>query len=133
MASRRGKGQDHDHHDGRSGLNDPAQRRRDPTLVRNQPALRTSSGTIWVVVGGLFVIACLIPLSLIVVTGGSAATTAAVTIALVLVLYAVLFVARFAVAPGVRRLRLMAVCLLGVAIVALGGMLLCVAIQRQLG
>ncbi|QTV80925.1 hypothetical protein [Microbacterium sp. NIBRBAC000506063] len=105
----------------------------DPTLMRNQPSLRTASGTVWVIIGALFVLACLIPLALIVLTGGPAVVAAVITIAVVLILYATIVVVRFSVPAGTRRLRTMAICLLGIAVVALAGMLLCVAIVRQAG
>ena len=116
--------------------NERAARRRrelDPTLMRNQPALRTSSGTIWVVVGVLFVAVALIPLVLVAGTGGAAAIAAAVTIGLVVALLVALVAVRFMVADRIRRLRIMAGCLLAIAVIALGGMLLCVAIQRAMG
>lgn len=108
------------------------QRRRDldPTLMRNQPSLRSSSGTIWVVVGTLFVAVSLIPLVLVVTTGGAPATAAGITIGIVLALWVTIILARVIVADRVRRLRIMAVCLLGIAAAALVGMLVAVAIQR---
>jgi hypothetical protein len=42
----------------------PSGDRRDPTLMRNQPALRTSSGRIWLVVGALMAAICVVSLLL---------------------------------------------------------------------
>ena len=40
--------------------------RLDPTKMVNQPALRTSSGLSWIIVGGLFAAVSLVPLGLLV-------------------------------------------------------------------
>ncbi len=113
-------------------MSDPSARRSeaDPTLVRNQPALRTSHGTIWVVVGALFTAVSLIPIVLIAREAGPAAPVAIGTGTVVVLLFLALLVVRFAVPPGVRRLRVMAVLLLSIAVIALGGMILCVALER---
>lgn len=105
----------------------------DPTLVRNQPALRTSSGGIWLVVGAFFVAVSLVPLVLIIIRGGPAVTAAAVTSVALVVLFAAMLIIRFGVRPGVRRLRGLAACLLGIAAAALVGMLVCVSIVRPFG
>lgn len=102
----------------------------DSTLVRNQPALQTSSGAIWLVVGALFVAVSLIPFILIIVDGGPAVITASVASGIMLVLYLSMLIIRFATGPGRRRLRGLAACLLAIAVVGLGGMLLVVALQR---
>ncbi|WP_309102052.1 hypothetical protein [Microbacterium sp.] len=101
----------------------------DPTRVRNQPALRTSPGTIWLLVGGTFAVICLIPLIGIIATGRSAAVVASVTIVLVVALYAAMVAIRLSASPGPRRLRSMAYCFLGMAAIALIGMVICVLIQ----
>lgn len=103
--------------------------REDPTLVRNQPALRTSSGTIWIIVGALFIAVCLIPLVGIVASGMPAAAVAIATIVLMSVLYAAMVAVRFSATPGPLRLQRMAACFLGVAAVALIGMIVCVMIE----
>src|SRR5690606_17794807 len=62
----------------------------EPTLVRNQPALRSSDGTIWIVVAGGFALACAVPLVLILVDPGPSAVVAWTTAVLMVVLYAAL-------------------------------------------
>ncbi|WP_243230853.1 hypothetical protein [Microbacterium sp. CIAB417] len=101
----------------------------DPTLVRNQPALRSSDGTIWIVVAGGFALACAVPLVLILVDPGPSAVVAWTTAVLMVVLYAALVAARFLIADRVQRLRVLAVLMLVMAAVALLGLLACVLIE----
>ncbi|UJP10485.1 hypothetical protein L2X99_01975 [Microbacterium sp. KUDC0406] len=100
----------------------------DPTLVRNQPALRTSTGRIWLVVGGIFLVLCAIPLTLIVFTPGAAVPVAWATLITALLLYAGIVFARLGVTDHVRRLRWMAVLMLTMAVVALVGLAVCTMI-----
>ena len=89
----------------------------DPTRIRNQPALTTSSGRIWLIVGGLFTaisFAVLLPMTALEPRG--VALTAVIAD---VVLYAGMLVARFAITPGRRRLGLMAVAMLAIAVVSL--------------
>ncbi|GEK87064.1 hypothetical protein LG322_04405 [Microbacterium aerolatum] len=107
-----------------------AQARRDPTRMANQPALRSSDGTIWIVVAGLFVLICLIPLSLLtVIDPRSSAPVAWVTAILVIGLYAALVVSRWAVGDRERRLRLMAGLMIAIAAIALLGLVICAVIE----
>lgn len=103
--------------------------RADPTLVRSQPSLQTSSGTIWLLVAALFTAVCLVPLVAIVAAGMPAAAVAASTIVLMAALYAAMVAVRLSATPGPRRLRRMAVCFLCLAGVALLGMIVCVLLQ----
>lgn len=96
-----------------SGAADP----RDPTRVREQPSLTTSTGAIWLVVGGLFTaiaLAVLIPMVALPPTG--LALAGAVAIAL---LYVGMVVVRLVVPPGRRRLGLLATGMLLIAGAAL--------------
>lgn len=89
----------------------------DPTLVRNQPALTTSTGRSWLIVGALFTVislAVLVPMTAL-PPSGVALTAAIVDV----VLYLAMLAARFTVAPGRRRLGLMAAALLAIAAVSL--------------
>lgn len=96
----------------------------------NQPALRTSEGRIWIIVAGLFLLACAVPLSLLTIVDPRASAPAAWITAIVLVvLYAVLVTARGLVSDREQRLRLMAGLMLGMAATALFGMLVCAAIE----
>jgi hypothetical protein len=93
----------------------------DPTALREQPSLTTSTGAIWLVVGGLFVavaLGLLIPMSTL--PTGTIAVLAAFTIAL---LYAGMLVAKFAIPPGRRRLATLATGMLLIAAISLGAVL----------
>ena len=90
---------------------------RDPTRQRDQPALTTSTGLVWLVVGGILAaisLAVLIPMASL--PGGTVAVAAAVVIAL---LYVGMIVTRFTVRPGRRRLGIMATSMLLIAAIAL--------------
>ena len=100
--------------------NEQSERRRreaDPTLVRNQPALTSSSGLAWIIVGGILAvtgIAVLAPLIGLgppgVAVGGIAALAA---------IYLVMVVVRFTIAGGRFRLAIMATCMIAIAVVGL--------------
>lgn len=100
----------------------------DPTLVRSQPALRTSSGAIWIIVASLFTAVCLVPLIGIVASGGAAAAVATTTAVVIVLLLAGMVVVRLTVRAGPPRLTVLAVCFLAMAVVALAGMATCVLI-----
>lgn len=100
----------------------------DETLVRNQPALRTSDGTVWIIVAGAFAIACAIPLVMILANPGGAAAAAWTTLVLIVLLYAALIAARFLITDRTRRLRLLALLMLAMALAALIGLFTCVMI-----
>jgi putative flippase GtrA len=90
--------------------------------MRDQPALTKSSGLIWLVVGGLFTVIALgvlVPLTQLPPPG--VALIAAIIVA---ALYAGMWLVRFVVAPGRRRLALMAVGMLAIASVSLGATLI---------
>lgn len=94
----------------------------DPTRVREQPALTTSTGAIWLIVGALFAavsLGVLIPMSSL--PGGTVAIVAAIIVA---ALCLAMVVVRFAVPPGRRRLGMLAVGMLLMAAVALGAVLI---------
>jgi len=103
--------------------------RLDPTRVRNQPALQSSTGLIWLVVGAIFVVVCLVPFLGLAVMGRPAATAAVVAAVLTVAAYAAMVVVRLTVSPGPRRLQRMAICFIAMAAVALVGMIVCVLIQ----
>ncbi|MFP7760325.1 hypothetical protein [Marisediminicola sp. LYQ85] len=89
----------------------------DPTRMRNQPALTTSTGRIWLVMGAAFTataLAVLIPLARFDPPG--VAITAAITISVV---YVAMIVVRITVARRPLRLRLLAAGLLVIAAVSL--------------
>lgn len=93
------------------------ERDEDPTLIRSQPALTTSSGRIWLIVGGLF---ALISLIVLVPMIGLAPTSVAVTgVCLIVALYAAMVITRLLVERQRLRLGLMAVFMLTMAAVAL--------------
>lgn len=104
--------------------------RNDPTRMANQPALRSSEGTIWIVVAGVFALICLVPLSLLtIVDPRESAPVAWITAIVVVAAYAALLVTRWTVDHRERRLRLMAMLMLAMAAVALIGMVTCAAIE----
>lgn len=104
----------------------------DPTLMANQPALRSSDGLIWIVVAGVFALVCLVPLTLLtVVAPRASAPIAWVTAIAVVALYAALLTARWRVEAKERRLRVMAVLMLAMAGVALVGLLVCAGIEMS--
>jgi hypothetical protein len=94
----------------------------DPTRIRNQPALTTSTGRIWLIVSGLFTaisLAVLIPMTALPPRG--VALSAAIVDG---ILYLGMVAARLALRPGRLRLGLMAVAMLAIAIVSLGAVLI---------
>ncbi|WP_433584125.1 hypothetical protein [Microbacterium hydrocarbonoxydans] len=97
-------------------------------MVTSQPALRTSSGAIWIIVAALFTAVSLVPLIAIVADGGPAAPVALVTASLLVAALVAMVIVRVSVAEGPRRLRALAGCLLSMALMALIGLLICVAI-----
>ena len=89
----------------------------DPTRIRNQPALTTSTGRIWLIVGGLFTaiaLGVLIPM-----TAFEPRCVALVAVIVDVVLYLAVVGARLFVPPGRRRLGVMAVAMLAIAAVSL--------------
>jgi VIT1/CCC1 family predicted Fe2+/Mn2+ transporter len=94
----------------------------DPTLVRDQPALTTSTGTIWLVVGGLFAavsLGMLIPMAIL--PGGTVAVIAAIVVA---ALYLGMVVVRLAIPSGRRRLGVLATGMVLIAVVAFAAVLI---------
>lgn len=92
-------------------------READPTLVRNQSALTSSSGLAWIIVGGILAvtgIAVLAPL-----IGLGPAGVAVGGIALLAAIYLAMVVVRFTTAGGRFRLAIMATCMIAIAVVAL--------------
>ena len=86
--------------------------------MRDQPALTQSSGLIWLVVGGIFTaIALGVLIALVQLPPPGVALIAAIVVA---ALYAGMWLVRFVVAPGRRRLTLMMIGMLAIAAVALG-------------
>lgn len=97
----------------------------DPTRLRDQPALTQSSGLIWLVMGGIFTaIALGVLIVLIPLPPPGVALVAAIIVAL---LYGGMWLVRFAVKPGRRRLGWMAVGMLAIASVSLAGTLIVAA------
>ncbi|SJN36287.1 hypothetical protein FM104_09165 [Microbacterium esteraromaticum] len=106
------------------------EKRRDPTRMANQPALTTSSGTIWIVMGAVFVLISAYPLSALLVFERGAAFPAAVVTAIVtVVLYVLVVIMRFTVPQGRRRLQLMAGFFIAMVALTIVGLLICAAMQ----
>ncbi|MDH6181639.1 high-affinity Fe2+/Pb2+ permease [Microbacteriaceae bacterium SG_E_30_P1] len=87
----------------------------DPTRIREQPSLTSSTGTIWLIVGGLLSVVSIVVLSLLTSLEGAAL----IGVAIVVALYAAIVVTRFVVPVGRRRLAIMAACMLAIAAVSL--------------
>ncbi len=95
--------------------------------LRDQPALTTSSGRSWLILAGLLAlvaIAVFVPM-----TAMSPPGVATFGIIAVVVLYALIIAARLIVPPGRARLGLMAACMLAMAAIALGGVIIVAASQ----
>jgi hypothetical protein len=88
-------------------------RPRDPTAIREQPALTTSTGAIAAVSLAVLIAMSALP-------NGTVAVVAAIVVA---VLYLGMLIAQFAMAPGRRRLGAQATAMLLMAAVALGAVL----------
>jgi hypothetical protein len=89
----------------------------DPTYVRNQPALTTSTGRIWLIVGGLFTaisLAFLVPMLALGSPG-----VALFGIVAVSSLYLAMIVVRLSTGQGRLRLALMASFMLLIALASL--------------
>ena len=99
----------------------------DPTKVTSQPALTSSTGRIWLVVGGLFaliaagVLVWLMPLA--------PHGLAGVALAVVVLLYAAMVVTQLLTRRGRARLGVLAGLMLGIAAVALVSILIIAASQ----
>lgn len=116
----------------RAGPGDPppVASRLDPTKMANQPALRTSNGLVWLIMGGLFAAASLVPFAALAFAGSGRSRGVALTAgAVVIVLYAAMLVIRFAVRPRLPRLRALAACMLTMAGVALVLVWVCLLIE----
>ena len=91
----------------------------DPTRVREQPALTTSQGRSWLILGGLLTLislGVLVPMAVMGLPPTGVAPTAAGVVA---ALYLGMVIVRFATPPGRLRLGLLALEMLGIAAVAL--------------
>jgi len=87
----------------------------DPTLVRNQPALTTSTGLLWLVCGAALLVvslALMIPLAL---TGDRVTIIGSVA---VVVLYAAMIVVRFVIANRRARLTSLAILMIAIGVTA---------------
>lgn len=101
----------------------------DHRQVSKHPALWSSTGTVWLVAGAVLAAVCLVPLVSIVVTGRAASAVATATSVLIVALYAAMVAVRLSSSRVPSRLQRMALCFLGIAGVALVGMIICVMIQ----
>lgn len=96
----------------------------DPTRVRDQPALSSSRGLSWLILGGLLTLVALgvlVPMSVLRMPPTGVAAVAAVVVG---VLYVCMLIVRFATPPGRLRLTLLAVDMLAIAFVSLLAVLL---------
>ncbi len=101
----------------------------DPTKMVNQPALQTSSGVIWLVVGAIFAALSLIPLGFLIFAGGESKVVAIAIALAIIVCYGLIVVARVVHPQGPQRLKLMAAAMLTMAGIALIGIWVCAVIE----
>lgn len=88
----------------------------DPTRVRSQQSLTTSTGLIWLVLGTLLAAICV---AVLLALAGLEPVTAWIGLIVVTALYLTLVVVRFAVRPGPARLTAMASVFGAMAVVTL--------------
>ncbi|WP_173924323.1 hypothetical protein [Agromyces sp. Marseille-P2726] len=91
--------------------------RQDPTRMRNQPALTTSSGRSWLIVGGIATV--LITGTMVALWWRLGSTAALVGAIVTVVLFGAMVVVRFTVEHRRRRLGLLAVIFLAQVLFAL--------------
>ena len=91
----------------------PAEDHLDPTAVRDQPSLTSSSGAIWLIVGGLLGATAVAVLATMVSLGAPA--IAVIGIIAIVVLYVLMMLVRLLVRAGRLRLRLLAVDMICIA------------------
>lgn len=104
--------------------------RLDPTKVTNQRALQTSDGKIWLVMGGLFAVAACVGFGMLIATPERESTGIAwAAAAIIVALYLVMLITQFAVRTRATRLRIQAASMITMAIVAVGGMYLCIVAE----
>ena len=92
----------------------------DPTRLKNQPSLTTSSGRVWLIVGGLFTtisLGVLIPMAALDMAPQGLPLVAVI---LDVTLYAAIVIVRLTTPPGRLRLGLMAIALIAIAVISLG-------------
>lgn len=104
--------------------------RLDPTRVSNQPALRTSRGTIWLVLGGLLAATALAELAFLVQT--PARPIAVVGVVLEVAIYAGMILASITIPLRPHRLRVLAVGMIALAIVAIVALMLAAGLLTSL-
>ena len=113
----------------RSSNSDPRSHRSgsDPTRLRNQPALVSSSGAIWLVVGGLFAAIAIAVLSTLVMRQPAGLAMGAIVV--IVVLYIAMALVRFLVREGRLRLGLLASGMLAIAAVALTALIIVSSVE----
>ncbi|MGV8885147.1 MAG: hypothetical protein ACOH1T_06105 [Microbacteriaceae bacterium] len=89
----------------------------DPTLVRNQPALVTSSGAIWLIVGGILAAISIAVLATLVMREPAGLAVGAIIV--IVMFYLAMIVTKLAITSGRLRLGLLAGLMLAIAVVAL--------------
>lgn len=90
--------------------------RRDPTRMGDQPALRTSSGGIWLLVGGALAVLCI---ALLLALNTLQPPVGLIGAGVVLVLYVFMVAAVLAIPARRARLVTLAVLMIAIAIVGL--------------
>ncbi|RFA17447.1 hypothetical protein B7R22_00105 [Subtercola boreus] len=99
----------------------------DPTKVTSQPSLTTSTGRIWLVVGGLF--ALIAAVMLFALMSFAPHGLAAVALVIVVLLYVAMVITQLLTRRGRPRLGILAALMILMALVALGSVLVLAASQ----
>ena len=99
----------------------------DPTQIRNQPSLTTSSGRVWLVTGGLMALIAIVVLSTLVTLRPSGLALGAIVT--IVALYLVMISIRFGVQRPRLRLGLLAACMLVMAVIALACTIIVSAVE----
>lgn len=103
----------------------------DPTKMANQPALQSSTGTIWLVVGAFLLAVSFVPLgALIFITRGPSGPLASILAIAITLLYLIMVMLRIWITGRATRLRWMAATLITMAATSVFGLLGCMAIER---
>ena len=103
----------------------------DPMRMADQPALQTSSGAVWIVMGALVLLASGFGLGFLAFAEPERPSrlVALVSIFVVAALYVLLIVLRFTGKPGPARLKRIAACFLGMLGIALLAAIVCAGIE----
>lgn len=99
----------------------------DPTRLRNQPALVSSTGSIWLILGGLFAGISIAVLAALVMRQPAGLAMGAIVV--IVVLYIAMALVKFLVRPGRLRLGVLASLMLAMAAIALTAVIIVSSVE----